>query len=243
MSSKPLDRCTSCDIHLDIKQKTTLRKHPLLKTLICANCYRTYNGGDFSRFIEPIDENGYDNYCRWCADGGTLISCDHSECRYAFCEDCITRNFGEDYFNEISSKRWYCFACNPLETLELVNFAKAAFKEEKRVENVKQNFDETAKQETEEVEERSNYSLDNFELQSKSDEEVEEQSEEEEVNSIKDFVLTSKSDEQEKLNNEQFDKHNLIKINERCSDLHASNEMSTFMQKEDEAKISNENLE
>ncbi|RWS17224.1 transcriptional regulator ATRX-like protein [Dinothrombium tinctorium] len=116
-------KCTSCGQSLSLNDKKQIFLHPLLKTIICKQCLCNYNDGDFSQFPNPFDEFGADNYCRWCADGGELLVCDFPNCHYAFCKECILRNFGKDYFDAIISKStWICFACNPHDIKALVDF-------------------------------------------------------------------------------------------------------------------------
>ena len=50
-------------------------------------CYQWYNSGTFRK-----DENGIDEDCRWCGEGGQLLCCDY--CTNAFCKPCIKRNLG-----------------------------------------------------------------------------------------------------------------------------------------------------
>ena len=37
------------------------------------------------------DEDGDDEQCTWCGDGGNLFICD---CQRAFCKNCVHRNMG-----------------------------------------------------------------------------------------------------------------------------------------------------
>uniref|UniRef100_A0A915K958 PHD-type domain-containing protein n=1 Tax=Romanomermis culicivorax TaxID=13658 RepID=A0A915K958_ROMCU len=63
------------------------------------------------------DENGKDEYCRWCGEGGNIIECDF--CPKGFCTSCIRRNIGRTYFQDLKSKidtdqtfKFKCFCCD-----------------------------------------------------------------------------------------------------------------------------------
>jgi len=43
-----------------------------------------------------VGEDGVDEQCRWCGQGGRLIGCDF--CHNAFCKSCIKSNLGRDEF-------------------------------------------------------------------------------------------------------------------------------------------------
>lgn len=42
-------------------------------------CHKFYGSGTFKK-----DSEGYDEYCRWCANGGDLLLCDF--CQNGFCK-------------------------------------------------------------------------------------------------------------------------------------------------------------
>uniref|UniRef100_A0A8K9VFC3 DNA helicase n=1 Tax=Oncorhynchus mykiss TaxID=8022 RepID=A0A8K9VFC3_ONCMY len=59
------------------------------------------------------DEDGMDEQCRWCAEGGNLICCDY--CHNAFCKKCILRNLGRKELSMITDEdsKWSCYICSP----------------------------------------------------------------------------------------------------------------------------------
>uniref|UniRef100_T1IWW8 ATP-dependent helicase ATRX n=1 Tax=Strigamia maritima TaxID=126957 RepID=T1IWW8_STRMM len=98
--------CTACGQQVNHNMKMFLKKHPVLEVLLCRKCFSFHNDGVFSQ-----DENGVDEYCRWCAEGGNLICCDF--CHNAFCKECIRRNFGRKKLSEIMEMEfWRCFVCD-----------------------------------------------------------------------------------------------------------------------------------
>ncbi|KAG1704030.1 Transcriptional regulator ATRX [Nymphon striatum] len=108
--------CTSCGNQINHYQKGACLSHPALKVLICKKCYRFYDHGLFSQ-----DENGLDEFCRWCAEGGNLICCDY--CHNGFCKNCLRRNFGRKEISNITdSEKWKCYVCNPKKLIPLVKF-------------------------------------------------------------------------------------------------------------------------
>lgn len=54
-------------------------------------CYEYYTSGEIS-----VGEDGVDEQCRWCGQGGKLVGCDF--CNNAFCKSCIKSNLGRDEF-------------------------------------------------------------------------------------------------------------------------------------------------
>ncbi|KAF7287221.1 hypothetical protein GWI33_002041 [Rhynchophorus ferrugineus] len=100
--------CTACNLHLGSALAGANNRfvHPLLKVLICKNCYHFYTSGEFEK-----DEDGSELYCRWCGQGGQVLCC--SSCEYVFCKRCIRNNFGQKKFKEIrDSDDWNCFRCD-----------------------------------------------------------------------------------------------------------------------------------
>ena len=104
--------CSACDL-----KRQKCRAHPLLDVPICSNCWNAYHLGEFT--IEDDNEI----YCRWCGEGGRLVSCD--TCPKSFCQDCIQRNFGLAEMHRIwqLDDRWSCFLCVPhvVEDLSIKN--------------------------------------------------------------------------------------------------------------------------
>ncbi|XP_050300373.1 uncharacterized protein LOC126738929 isoform X2 [Anthonomus grandis grandis] len=116
--------CTACNVHLGSALSGANNRfvHPLLKVLICKNCYHFYTSGEFQK-----DEDGSELYCRWCGQGGHVLCC--SSCEYVFCKRCIKNNFGLKKFKEIrESDDWNCFRCEP-EQLSILRAACAEFME------------------------------------------------------------------------------------------------------------------
>uniref|UniRef100_A0A671LZB1 DNA helicase n=1 Tax=Sinocyclocheilus anshuiensis TaxID=1608454 RepID=A0A671LZB1_9TELE len=100
--------CTACGQQVNHFQKDSIFQHPALHVLICKSCFRYYMSDDISK-----DEEGMDEQCRWCAEGGNLICCDY--CSNAFCKKCILRNLGRKELSEIMNEesKWHCFVCRP----------------------------------------------------------------------------------------------------------------------------------
>jgi len=109
-------------------------EHPILRTLLCANCRDFYGDGTFEQgnvieyymhclcifgymFLTPIftafpGDDATDMFCRWCANGGNLYCC--SYCSNTFCYKCIKRNFTALVRKKIEAdEHWKCFVCNP----------------------------------------------------------------------------------------------------------------------------------
>ncbi|RXG51342.1 Transcriptional regulator ATRX [Armadillidium vulgare] len=101
-----ITQCTACFEQVNHTVKTEIFTHPVLGVLVCKKCFRFYGKGDFNK-----DPDGYDEYCRWCANGGDLLLCDH--CTNGFCKKCIKRNLGRGAESEaINSKSWKCYVCD-----------------------------------------------------------------------------------------------------------------------------------
>ena len=122
-NSELLERgCTACGTVLITGQEVdpevqcigNERLHPLLFLPICMACLALYGDGNFT----CSETDGKELFCRWCGDGGNVLSCD--DCVRGFCEGCINRNFGPGSAERITTLgRWRCYACEP-STLDLV---------------------------------------------------------------------------------------------------------------------------
>jgi hypothetical protein len=105
--------CTACNVHLGsaLEGQNNRFVHPMLKVLICKECYHFYTSGEFEK-----DEDGSELYCRWCGQGGQVLCC--SKCEFVFCKRCIRNNFGRKKMFEIrDSDNWDCFRCAPLQLI------------------------------------------------------------------------------------------------------------------------------
>ncbi|XP_050454893.1 uncharacterized protein LOC126853321 [Cataglyphis hispanica] len=101
--------CTACDMHIGSApaQIDNMFEHPVLRTLLCANCREFYGDGTFEQ-----GDDATDMFCRWCANGGNLYCC--SYCSNTFCYKCIKRNFTSLVRKKIEAdEKWKCFVCNP----------------------------------------------------------------------------------------------------------------------------------
>ncbi|KMQ98496.1 transcriptional regulator atrx [Lasius niger] len=101
--------CTACDAHIGSApaQINNMFQHPVLRTLLCANCREFYGDGTFEQ-----GDDATDMFCRWCANGGNLYCC--SYCSNTFCYKCIRRNFTSLVRKKIEAdEKWKCFVCNP----------------------------------------------------------------------------------------------------------------------------------
>ena len=67
------------------------------------------NSNDFGR-----DEQGIEEFCTWCGDGGNLVCCDF--CEKAYCKHCIKRNLGKPFLKTLleatEDVKWKCFHCD-----------------------------------------------------------------------------------------------------------------------------------
>lgn len=107
--SKELDNifCTACGKQMNPWKTGTVKKHKGLKVLICRKCYNFLGSGEIAK-----DEDGMDEQCQWCGEGGRLTVCD--KCPHAFCKGCIMRNFGRAAFTDVTeSENWECYICDP----------------------------------------------------------------------------------------------------------------------------------
>lgn len=98
--------CTSCFRQINHKQAGAVMRHPHLGVPVCKQCRAFYFEGDWTR-----DDEGYYEFCRWCANGGDLLCCD--TCKNVFCKKCIKRNLGRVKVSEIEdSDNWSCLMCD-----------------------------------------------------------------------------------------------------------------------------------
>lgn len=113
--------CTSCaQPQLLVQGKRNILCHPQLQVGVCRECL-IFAHAD----IVPLDDDGYEIYCRWCSELGNLVCCD--ECKTPFCEECISRNVGPDYYNSLMDvDEWRCFICEPAAIEGLRELTKAA---------------------------------------------------------------------------------------------------------------------
>ncbi|TSL89850.1 Transcriptional regulator ATRX [Bagarius yarrelli] len=101
--------CTACGQQVNHFQRDSVYQHPILKVLLCKSCFKYYMSDDISK-----DEDGMDEQCRWCAEGGNLLCCDY--CSNAFCKTCILRNLGRKELSGIMNnedEKWHCYVCHP----------------------------------------------------------------------------------------------------------------------------------
>ena len=100
--------CTACAG--DVAEVRWMGSHPLLGVTVCTGCLFHYNFGTFE-----VGEDGNENFCRWCGDGGDVLMCD--TCVKSFCQGCVGRNFGEQALHEIvhlaDDAEWQCPSCKP----------------------------------------------------------------------------------------------------------------------------------
>uniref|UniRef100_A0A6Q2YIC0 DNA helicase n=1 Tax=Esox lucius TaxID=8010 RepID=A0A6Q2YIC0_ESOLU len=109
--------CTACGQQVNHFQRHSVFQHPMLHVLLCKSCYKYYTSDDINK-----DEDGMDEQCRWCAEGGNLICCDY--CHNAFCKKCILRNLGRKELSMITDEnnKWYCYICNPQPLTDLTTY-------------------------------------------------------------------------------------------------------------------------
>ncbi|KAL5011678.1 hypothetical protein ScPMuIL_010229 [Solemya velum] len=107
--------CTSCGKGIHPKFPARCFEHPDLKVLICKACLEYYESGDITK-----DEDGLDEQCRWCGEGGKLFGCDH--CHNTFCKSCIKRNLGKDELLSVEAgDEWKCYICDNTNIQSLVD--------------------------------------------------------------------------------------------------------------------------
>lgn len=108
-------RCTSCNEQVNHQLRSLVHTHPVLKVFICKRCRKYYGRGKFCK-----DEEGYDEYCRLCAEGGDLLCCEREDCFNGFCKRCVKRTMGRSELkNAESTDNWACYVCDPSPMMEL----------------------------------------------------------------------------------------------------------------------------
>ncbi len=104
---KAIPKCTACCKQMNLRGGNLATRHPRLGVAICQRCKDFYASGEWTR-----DEEGCDQFCRWCAQGGELLVCD--KCPHAFCKRCLQRNLGRSYVTEANdAEEWACIMCEP----------------------------------------------------------------------------------------------------------------------------------
>ena len=95
-------RCGTTKVHRSqiVDYFQMLPEHPVLShVFLCTTCLVFYNSDGWiqSVFIVEISciilQNGKDNFCRCCGDGGSVKQCDF--CSHAICERCIMLHYGD----------------------------------------------------------------------------------------------------------------------------------------------------
>ncbi|XP_014671870.1 PREDICTED: transcriptional regulator ATRX-like [Priapulus caudatus] len=103
--------CTVCNEQLVLVLGSNARRHPDLNVLICKKCHDFHDSGKWT-----TDDDGVDEFCRWCSQGGRLTCCDF--CSNVFCRSCIKNNLGRGELRRLGEMddddKWRCYVCNPL---------------------------------------------------------------------------------------------------------------------------------
>ncbi|KAJ8964025.1 hypothetical protein NQ314_005165 [Rhamnusium bicolor] len=95
--------CTACNVHLGsaLDGQSNRFVHPLLKVLICKDCYHFYTSGEFEK-----DEDGSELYCLLNVLGTKTIF-------FQILEMCPYQLWRRKLAEIRDSDDWYCFRCNP----------------------------------------------------------------------------------------------------------------------------------
>lgn len=113
--------CTACNKSVKVKKKK-LCSHPKLDVLLCKKCLKFISSNEFTK-----DDQGLEEYCTWCGDGGNLVCCDF--CEKAYCKHCVKRNLGKDFLktllNADNDVKWKCFFCDKNQIITFIDECKA----------------------------------------------------------------------------------------------------------------------
>jgi len=106
--SEEVFRCSSCNEQVNHQIRGLVKAHPVLGVFLCKRCRKFYGRGRFCK-----DDEGYDEYCRWCAEGGDLLCCEQEGCFNGFCKRCIKRNLGRSEASHAeNAENWSCYVCD-----------------------------------------------------------------------------------------------------------------------------------
>ncbi|CAH1777536.1 unnamed protein product [Owenia fusiformis] len=118
--------CTACNKQINPNGAGNIKRHPVLKVLVCKRCYNWYTSAEIDQ-----DSDGMDEQCRWCGEGGNLLCCD--TCSNAFCKGCIKRNLGRAELSALmdldDKEKWKCYVCNPIPLAGLIKKCDEILKE------------------------------------------------------------------------------------------------------------------
>ncbi|XP_054817178.1 protein CHROMATIN REMODELING 20 isoform X2 [Prosopis cineraria] len=106
LPSQHLDKkfcCTVCD-----KVAFEVHQHPLLKVIICRDCYSLTEG---KKRVKDLNPDSSACYCAWCGGSNELVSC--KSCKVLFCNNCIKKNLGAEFLSEVQTTGWHCCCCQP----------------------------------------------------------------------------------------------------------------------------------
>ncbi|WAQ98083.1 ATRX-like protein [Mya arenaria] len=137
--------CCSCGKQLNYMNPGAIRKHPWLK-----KCYKFLKSGSFTR-----DDDGIDEQCRWCGDGGRLYGCDY--CNHCFCRSCIKRNLGRSEaakMEDEADRKWHCYLCKPKKISKLTDDCKKILDYIEKEDQKEKDKEERAKKREKEKEEQ-----------------------------------------------------------------------------------------
>ncbi|XP_030836550.1 transcriptional regulator ATRX-like [Strongylocentrotus purpuratus] len=113
--------CTACCNQINPFEKNAFFGHPVLNVVFCKGCLELYNSCPWKE-----DEDGIEEDCRWCGQGGSLSVCDF--CCMTFCRRCIMCNLGiVELDRTFSKEKWKCYRCEPAPLKELVAKCNALY--------------------------------------------------------------------------------------------------------------------